>query len=115
MRSLGIVLTSALLVASLPGAAAAQSSWPSDPFSELVASFAPAESLPENLYRVPVRHRTTRPLRRRVTEREHRTVDRGGRLIRAHATVTIVDRDHVVIELTRRGIGEFNGPTASAR
>jgi hypothetical protein len=116
MRFAGIALFAMLFLASLATAAPAQSAWPEDPVSELLQSFAPAQpafrgreqAADENRIIRHARHRKSEPMRPRLAAGQ-------SRVIRAKAEVKIIDRDHIIVTLTRRGIGTANGSASGNR
>ena len=116
MRFAGIALFATLILATLATAASAQSGWPDDPFSELLQSFGPTQPVYRGEEQAVDENRTTRREQHRqaVRRRPHSTAGQS-RIIRAQAEVTIIDRDHITVTLTRRGIGTANGSASSRR
>jgi hypothetical protein len=110
MRFAGIALFATLFLASLGTSALAQSAWPEDPFSELLRSFSSGQPAFQDSEQTSDERQTIHRARHRNIERmrPHPTAERN-RVIRAKAEVTIIDRDHIVVKLTRRGIGAANG------
>lgn len=110
MRFAGIALFATLFLASIGTSAPAQTAWPEDPFSELLRSFSSGQPAFQDREQTYDERRTIHRTRHRNIERmrPHPTAEQN-RVIRAKAEVTIIDRDHIVVKLTRRGIGEANG------
>jgi len=114
MRFASIALFAMLFLASLATAAPAQSAWPEDPVSELLQSFSPTQPLSRGGGQVVDENRTIRRARHRKSERmRSRSTAEQNRVIRAKAEVTIIDRDHIIVTLTRHGIGTVNGSASS--
>jgi hypothetical protein len=110
MRFAGIALLASLFLASLGTSAPAQSAWPEDPFSELLRSFSPTPAFRDRTQTSDERQTIHRTRHRNIARmRPHPTAEQN-RVIRAKAEVTIIDRDHIVVKLTRHGIGAANGP-----
>lgn len=115
MRATTVILAATLFTVSLPCASMAQSSWTNDTVSKLFnLNTAPYTTHQD----VEKWRRNRRPVRYEALRRDHRTrriATGNNRTIRAKAKVTILDRDHIVIELTRPNSGANEGPIASSR
>jgi hypothetical protein len=110
MGRVGNGLFCVLFFSCFQGAATAQSAFPQDPLFELVQSIAPRQVVPRSAQEIRAEYGAIRSARRPTTERRrHSPKNDESRMIRAKAEITIVDDDHVVVRLTRRGIGGVSG------
>ena len=102
-----------LFLSWLQGPVMAQSVWLEDPFSELVQSIAPRAPMRPDVPQFREQRRTVDIVRHKqiAIPRRAKSVEQA-RVIRAKAEVTIIDRDHVVVTLTRHGIGDVNATSA---
>ena len=104
MRAFVFAIATCLAASSFPNVSVAQNSWGNDPISELFETGVPRQPVqvresPRAPDR-PARYRSVRP-----RDSHRKSMDQSSRVVRAKAEVTIIDRDHVLITLTRRGIG----------
>lgn len=104
MRAFAFAIAACLAANSFPNVSVAQTSWSQDPISELFGTGVPHKGaqVPENAL-APDRPERYRPARLRESHRK--PMGQSSRIVRAKAEVTIIDRDHVLIKLTRPGIG----------
>lgn len=104
MRAFAFAIATCLAASSFPNVSVAQSSWSNDPISELFGTGVPrqpAQVVESSLAPDrPVRYRSVRP-----RDSHRKSMGQNSRVVRAKAEVTIIDRDHVLIKLTRPGIG----------
>jgi len=104
VRAFAFAIATCLAASSFSNVSVAQSSWSNDPISELFETGVPRQPAQvDESPRVPdrpVRYRSVRP-----RDSHRKSMVRSSRVVRAKAEVTIIDRDHVLITLTRRGIG----------
>jgi hypothetical protein len=105
-----LVLCATLFSVSLVGAATAQTNMVRDPFSELVDSFNVRGGFAEKGDQINQHRPTVLRASHRVLVRAHYTQGATAKSMRAQAEITIIDRDHVMIRLTRRGIGKLKEP-----
>lgn len=102
-------IVAALVVFTFQGPVLAQSDWPGDPFSELAHTFGSGAPMSADVPQHWERRATVDAVQHKPISIPRRAKSVGqARVIRAKAEVTIIDRDHVVVTLTRPGIGDVN-------
>jgi hypothetical protein len=115
MRPATLSLAVIVSLLCLPNASMAQSSWLVDPVSELFNSTTAPHPTYQDVEQWRQAHHPVRYEAPRRHHRAQRIAIGNKRMIRAKAKVTILDRDHIVIELTRPNIGVSEGATTSSR
>jgi len=104
MRAFAFAIATCLAASSFPNVSVAQTSWSSDPISELFGTGVPRQPAQVDVSSLAPdrsgRYRSVRP-----RDSDSKSIGQRSRIVRAKAEVTIIDRDHVLIELTRPGIG----------
>ena len=115
MRAGVFSLAMILVAGPLSAAANAQSPEPEGPISALFGAVASPQPMQQDVRHWREDVRVVRYGRHRLLHAVRRPAAKDPRTIRAKAEVTIIDRDHIVIKLTRRGIGAGGGPSASSR